>query len=54
MYSSNINYVSNYNVFILRLIEYNIYPSYMITKDTTSKLRYANYEYLYTTKHIGK
>ncbi len=52
MYSSNINYVSNYNVFILRLIEYNIYPSYMITKDTTSKLRYANYEYLYTTEFV--
>ena len=51
MYSTNINYVSNYDLFKLRLIEYNIYPSYMVTKEATNKLRYANFEYLYTTEY---
>ena len=50
MYSNNINYVSNYDLFVLRLIEYNIYPSFMITNEDTNLLRYANFEYLYTTK----
>jgi len=50
LYSSNINYVSNYDLYLLRLVEYNIYPSFMITYEDTNKLRYANFEYLYTTK----
>lgn len=49
MYSTNINYVSDYNLFILRLIEYNINPSFVITNETTDKLRYCNYEYLFST-----
>ena len=50
LFANNINYVSNYDLFVLRLIEYNIYPSFMITNEDTNLLRYANFEYLYTTK----
>ena len=51
MYSTNTNYVSDYNLFKLRLVEYNIRPSFMITNEATNKLRYANFEYLYTTEY---
>ena len=51
MYSSNINYVSDFSLFNLRLVEYNIYPSYVITNEDTNILRYANYEYLFTTTY---
>lgn len=50
-FASNMNYVSDYNLMTLRLIEYNIYPSYMITEESASLLRYTNYEYLYTTEY---
>ena len=51
MFASNTNYVSDYNLFGLRLIEYNINPSFVITKEATNNLRYANFEYLYTTEY---
>ena len=51
LYSNNINYVSNYDLYYLRLIEYHIYPSFIITYEDTNKLRFCNYEYLYTTKY---
>ncbi len=51
MFASNTNYVSDYNLFGLRLIEYNINPSFVITNEPTNNLRYANFEYLYTTEY---
>ena len=50
-YLPNINYVSDYELAILRMIEYNIYPSFIITKEEAYKLRYTNYEYLNSTEY---
>lgn len=50
MYSSYVNYVSDYNVFALRLIEYGISPSFLLTKESTHLLRYTNSEYIYTSQ----
>lgn len=47
----NINYISNYELAVLRMIEYNIYPSFIITKEEAYKLRYTNYEYLNSTQY---
>ena len=47
----NINYISDYELAILRMIEYNIYPSFIITKEEAYKLRYTNYEYLNSTEY---
>ena len=50
-YFPNINYVSDYNLAVLRMIEYNLYPSFFITKEEAYKLRYTNYEYLNSTEY---
>lgn len=47
----NINYISDYDLAILRMIEYNIYPSFIITKEEAYDLRYTNYEYLNSTQY---
>ena len=47
----NINYVSDYELAILRMIEYDLYPSFIITKEEAYKLRYTNYEYLNSTEY---
>ena len=47
----NINYISNYELAVLRMIEYNIYPSFLITKEEAYDLRYTNYEYLNSTQY---
>ncbi|MBI9009541.1 MAG: hypothetical protein JEZ05_05865 [Tenericutes bacterium] len=49
-YSSYVNYISDYNIFELRLIEYGITPSFLITKESTHLLRYTNSEYIYTSE----
>lgn len=50
-YLPNINYVSDYELAVLRMIEYNLYPSFLITKEEAYKLRYTNYEYLNSTEY---
>ena len=50
-YLPNINYISDYELAVLRMIEYNIYPSFLITKEEAYKLRYTNYEYLNSTQY---
>ncbi len=50
-YMPNINYVSDYELAVLRMIEYNIYPSFIITKREAYDLRYTNYEYLNSTQY---
>ena len=51
LYSTDINYADDYDKNALRLIEYNIYPSFVITKEDSSKLRYTNCEYLYCSEY---
>jgi hypothetical protein len=48
--SPYVNYVSDYDLFGLRLIEYGIEPSFLITKESTHKLRYTNSQYIYTSE----
>lgn len=50
-YIPNINYISDYELAVLRMIEYNIYPSFIVTKEEAYKLRYTNYEYLNSTEY---
>ena len=50
-YLPNINYISDYELAILRMIEYNIYPSFIVTGEESYKLRYTNYEYLNSTEY---
>lgn len=51
MFTSNINYISDYNLFMLRMIEYNLYPSFIITKEEAYDLRFTNFEYLNSTEY---
>ena len=51
MYSNYINYVSDYDLFALRLIEYGVSPAFLITKEPTFKLRYTNSEFIYTSQY---
>ncbi len=50
-YMPNINYVSDYELAVLRMIEYNLYPSFLITKEEAYDLRYTNFEYLNSTQY---
>ena len=50
-YMPNINYISDYELATLRMIEYNIYPSFIITSEEAYDLRYTNYEYLNSTQY---
>ena len=50
LFSKEINFQADYNQLALRLVEYNIYPYFTITNEDSSKLRYTNSEYLYTSK----
>ena len=49
LYSPEINFMADYDRLALRLVEYNIYPYFTITSEDSSKLRYTNSEYLYTS-----
>lgn len=51
MFSPNINYISDYNLLNLRMIEYNLYPSFIITDEEAYKLRFTNFEYLNSTEY---
>lgn len=50
MYSTYMNYVSDYEVMKLRMIEYGITPSFLITEESTHLLRYTNSEFIYTSE----
>lgn len=45
------NFISDYHLYTLRLVEYNLYPAYLITKEPTHYLRDTNYEYVYTSEY---
>ena len=51
LFSSVINYTDDYQLNALRLIEYNIYPSFMISKEESSLLRYTNFETRYACEY---
>ena len=51
LFSSVINYTDDYALNALRLIEFNIYPSFMISKEDSSLLRYTNFETRYACEY---
>lgn len=51
LYAPYYNFVSAYNSYELRMVAYNLYPSFIITKEPTYNLRYTNYEYMFTTEY---
>ena len=51
LYSPNINYISDYDLMNLRMVEYNIAPSFIVTEDEAYNLRFTNYEYLNSTQY---
>lgn len=51
MFMPNINYISNYDLMNLRMVEYNLYPSFVLTSEESFKLRYTNFEYLNSTEY---
>lgn len=51
LFISNINYISNYDLMNLRMVEYNLYPSFVITSEQSFNLRYTNFEYLNSTEY---
>lgn len=50
-YAPFTNFISDYHLYALRLIEYNLYPSYLLTKKPSYHLRYTNFEYVYTSEY---
>jgi hypothetical protein len=51
LYSTYANYVSDIDIFSLRLIEYGIMPSILLTYEPTHKLRHTNSAYVYTSEY---
>ena len=51
LYSPYINYISDYDLMNLRMIEYNLYPSFIVTAEEAYDLRFTNYEYLNSTQY---
>ncbi len=50
-YSPNLNYADDLSLLTLKLIEYNLKPSFVVTKEEGHNLRYTNYEYLFSTEY---
>ena len=51
LYSPQINYISDYDLMNLRMIEYNIAPAFIVTKEEAKNLRFTNFEYLNSTTY---
>ncbi|MDD4389118.1 MAG: DUF5696 domain-containing protein, partial [Bacilli bacterium] len=51
LYAPEVNYLSDYYLAALRMIEYNLYPSFIITSSEAHHLRYTNFEYLLSTEY---
>ncbi|MCK9537456.1 MAG: DUF5696 domain-containing protein, partial [Bacilli bacterium] len=52
LYAPEVNYLSDYYYLAaLRMIEYNLYPSFIITSSEAHHLRYTNFEYLLSTEY---
>lgn len=50
LYSDFVNYVSDYGLYSLRLVEYGVSPAFIVSAEPTHKLRHTNLEYLFTTE----
>lgn len=50
-YSPLLNYVNQLDVMKLKMIEYNLRPSFIVTASPGYLLRYTHVEYLYTTEY---
>ena len=51
LYSPLLNYESDLSSMVLKMIEYNLRPSFVVTSKPGYYLRYTNFEYLYTTEY---
>ena len=51
LYSPEVNFVSDYRLAALRMIEYNLYPSFTVTSAPAHRLRYTNFEHLLSTEY---
>jgi len=51
LYSPLLNYVNNLDEMTLKMIEYNLRPSFIVTSKPGYELRYTHVEYLYTTEY---
>lgn len=51
LYSPLLNYVNNLEEMTLKMIEYNLRPSFIVTAKPGYLLRYTHVEYLYTTQY---
>jgi hypothetical protein len=50
LYTPHLNYVSDLDHMALKMIEYNLRPSFITTQAPGYQLRHTNYEYLFTTE----
>lgn len=50
MFGPDLNYISDVELMNLRMIEYNIYPSVLLTNKEAYELRFTNFEYLNSTQ----
>ncbi len=50
IYSNYVNFFSNYDEQILRLVDFNIMPSFIFTHETTRALKYTDSKELFTTE----
>ena len=50
LYTQHLNYINDLEIMKLRMIEYGLSPSFIVTHEEGHMLRYTNYEYLYTTE----
>ena len=50
LYTPHLNYVNDLDHMALKMIEYNLRPSFITTKAPGYQLRHTNYEYLFTTE----
>lgn len=51
MFATDLNYISDVELMNLRMIEYNLYPSVLVTSEEAYKLRFTNFEYLNSTQY---
>jgi hypothetical protein len=50
LYTSQLNFVNDLDLMALKMIEYNLRPAFIATKEPGYMLRHTNYEYLFTTE----
>lgn len=49
-YAPYINFNANHDAYVLNMIEYGAYPSFIVTKENASHLQLTNSSYLYSTQ----